>query len=166
MHGAPHEPRWHVEGAYNPSDRGSNAGGEHIVLDEPLRAGRLVRSAGDPLCKPRGKFWGLTGPVVRTANCHHCIRQALRLGMKFHARATLDFGRSWSVILFFDQGRPTQLHLRSRWFRSPPPVLPTTPSEEALLRAVRAVDPGATKVTLGPMKAIGPGEVEGEAGVE
>jgi|GEM_PF-5179712 len=166
MLGTPHELQWHVEGAYNPSDRGSNAGGEHIVLDEPLHAGRLVRSVGDPLCKPRGKFWGLTGLRERPANCHHCIRQALRLGMQFHARAALDFGRSWSVVLFFDQGRPTQLHLRSRWFRYPPPVPLSTPSEEELLRAVRAVAPGVTKVTLGPMKVIGPGEVEGDAGVE
>ena len=140
--------RRHVEGAYNPSDRGSSAGGDHLVLDEPLRFGRLVREAGDPLCKPAKKFCGLTGPVDRQVTCHHCIRQAFRLGWDFEAMPQLDLGRIWSARLVIEKGRPERVEFRNRWFGSPPPIPPTPPTPERLLSAVRTLVPSVEHVSV------------------
>jgi len=141
--------RRHIEGAYNPSDRGSSAGGNHIVLEEPLQFGRLVRQAGDALCKPAKKFWGLTGPGEdRVLDCHHCIRQAFRLGWDFDALAALDLGRSWSATLVIEGGHALRVEYRSRWFGHPPPIPPTVPSAERLLRAVSPLVPEAKRLAL------------------
>jgi hypothetical protein len=159
--------KWHAEGAYNPSDRGSNAGADHIVLEEPVHVGRLVRAKGDPLCKPAKKFWGLTGPdKSRVVTCHHCIRQALRLGMPIDAQAALDVGRSWSASLIIEKGCPAHVVLRSRWFRHPPPEPPTPPSDDRLLRVVQAIAPSVRAVRVTQMKPTGPADLEGTAVVE
>jgi hypothetical protein len=36
-------------------------GADHIVVDEPVRIGRLRREPGDALSRTRAKFWGLSG---------------------------------------------------------------------------------------------------------
>jgi len=51
--------RWHVAHAYTAQETGSYGGGDHVVVDEPVRVGRLVREPGDALSRPRKKFWGL-----------------------------------------------------------------------------------------------------------
>jgi hypothetical protein len=162
---------WHVEGSYNPSDRGSSKSGNHLVLDVPLRAGRLVRDKGDPLCKPKGKFWGLTGPdrnrgEPRVIDCHACVQQALRLGFNFDAAQSLDLGRSWSAKLVIEQGRPRRVMLRSRWFMQPPVQPPEPPSEQSLLRAVQAIAPSVRAVRIDRMEPAGFNEVAGMALVE
>ena len=50
---------WHVEHAYTPSETATYGGADHVVVDEEVRIGRLVRRPGDALSRPRKKFWGL-----------------------------------------------------------------------------------------------------------
>jgi hypothetical protein len=52
---------WHVEHAYTPRETAMYGGADHIVVDEEIRIGRLVRKPGDALSRPRAKFWGLSG---------------------------------------------------------------------------------------------------------
>lgn len=52
---------WHVEHAYTPRETALYGGADHIVVDEEIRIGRLVRKPGDALSRPRAKFWGLSG---------------------------------------------------------------------------------------------------------
>lgn len=51
--------RWHIAHAYTAQETGSYGGADHIVVDESIRIGRLVREPGDALSRPRKKFWGL-----------------------------------------------------------------------------------------------------------
>jgi len=50
---------WHVEHAYTPRETATYGGADHIVVDEEVRIGRLVRHPGDALSRSRQKFWGL-----------------------------------------------------------------------------------------------------------
>jgi len=52
--------RWHVEHAYTPRETAMYGGADHVVVDDPVRIGRLVREPGDALSRPRAKFWGLS----------------------------------------------------------------------------------------------------------
>jgi hypothetical protein len=69
----------HVAHAYTPRETGGYGGRDHIVVDEFVSHGRLWRVAGDALCKPRGKFWGLH-PVDagRPPTCKRCVAIAGR----------------------------------------------------------------------------------------
>jgi hypothetical protein len=71
-----------VYGAYNPSDRGNSAGGNHLVVSEDLARGRLRREAGDALCKPERKFWGLYKHPERKPTCKRCLEISARLGLQ------------------------------------------------------------------------------------
>ena len=51
--------RWHVEHAYTPRETATHGGGDHVVVDEKIQIGRLVRHPGDALSRSRAKFWGL-----------------------------------------------------------------------------------------------------------
>jgi hypothetical protein len=51
---------WHVEHAYTPRETAMYGGADHVVVDEPVRLGRLRREPGDALSRPRAKFWGLS----------------------------------------------------------------------------------------------------------
>jgi hypothetical protein len=51
--------RWHVAHAYTAQETATYGGADHIVVDEPIRIGRLVRETGDALSRPKKKFWGL-----------------------------------------------------------------------------------------------------------
>jgi len=53
--------RWHIEHAYTPNETAGYGGADHIIVDEPLRTGRLRREPGDALSRRRSKFWGLSG---------------------------------------------------------------------------------------------------------
>jgi hypothetical protein len=70
-----------VYGAYNPSDRGNSAGGNHLVVSEAFVGGRLRREAGDALCKPARKFWGLYEHAERKPTCKRCLEIAARHGL-------------------------------------------------------------------------------------
>jgi hypothetical protein len=50
---------WHVAHAYTAQETATYGGADHIVVDEPVRIGRLVREPGDALSRPKRKFWGL-----------------------------------------------------------------------------------------------------------
>jgi hypothetical protein len=52
---------WHVEHAYTPRETAMYGGADHVVVDEEVRVGRLVRHPGDALSRPRAKFCGLSG---------------------------------------------------------------------------------------------------------
>jgi hypothetical protein len=52
--------RWHVEHAYTPRETATYGGADHIVVDEEVRVGRLVRQPGDALSRVRSRFWGLS----------------------------------------------------------------------------------------------------------
>ena len=156
--------RWHAEGAHNPSDRGANRSVSHIVVDEPVSTGRFERGIGDPLCKPAKKFWGLTGHRDQdVVSCHDCIKQALRLGIEFDARASLDLGRSWYAGFVVEGGRPQRVDLRSRWFRYPPGVPPEPPSEDRMLRAVQAIAPSVRAVHIDRLEPLGDHGIGGVA---
>ncbi len=51
--------RWHVAHAYTAQETATYGGADHIVVDGPVRIGRLVREPGDALSRPKRKFWGL-----------------------------------------------------------------------------------------------------------
>ena len=156
---------FHVEDVYNPSDRGSQPGGNHLVVEAPLHEGRLHRNAGDPLCKPAEKFWGLTGRHAERVTCHNCARMALRLGLPFDGHVALDFGRSWSIRLIIEHGRSDRMEIRNRWFRVPPVESPTPPDADRLLREVQAIDPHARSVVLREFEQTGPYDWQGSASV-
>jgi hypothetical protein len=72
----------HVEHAFTPRETGGYGGRDHIVVEQPLTAGRIRRAAGDALCKPAVKFWGLQrSSGTRPASCARCIALAERLGL-------------------------------------------------------------------------------------
>jgi len=52
--------RWHVAHAYTPRETATHGGADHIVVDDEVRIGRLVRHPGDALSRPARKFWGLS----------------------------------------------------------------------------------------------------------
>ena len=129
--------------------------------------GRFERGSVDPLCKPAKKFWGLTGHRDQdVVSCHDCIKQALRLGIEFDARASLDLGRSWYAGFVVEGGRPQRVDLRSRWFRYPPGVPPEPPSEDRMLRAVQAIAPSVRAVHIDRLEPLGDHEIGGVALLE
>ena len=63
----------HVEYAFHKRQGARSNGDYHAVLDQPLTSGHLYRAAGDALCKPRDKFWGLeVGNPDALVNCGRC----------------------------------------------------------------------------------------------
>jgi hypothetical protein len=70
--------RWHSVAMDNPTQNhtGTTNGSGHIVLDEPYRAGRLVRDTGQPLCgAPTANLFGDTNHVT----CKRCLELAQRI---------------------------------------------------------------------------------------
>ena len=68
--------------AYTPNEQASYGGGEHLVVDHAVVLGRIKRDAGDALCKPRHKFWGL-GQVDRAYKlCRRCRELAERYDLE------------------------------------------------------------------------------------
>jgi hypothetical protein len=70
-----------VYGAYHPRDAGNAAGSDHLVVSTDLVSGRLRRAAGDALCKPAQKFWGLYSHPERKPTCKVCLEIARRHGL-------------------------------------------------------------------------------------
>lgn len=67
--------------AWNACSRGRAAGGDHLLLIEPLERGRLVRARGDALCKPIHRFSALepnNGVGAVAAPCTKCSAMAAR----------------------------------------------------------------------------------------
>lgn len=64
--------------AFSPRQGNFSNGAYHLVTPEAFRSGRLVRNAGDALCKPRKRFWGLERANAE-ASCAACLRIAARL---------------------------------------------------------------------------------------
>lgn len=66
--------------AYSPRENVGSGGGDHIVCLQGFTHGRLTRAAGDPLCKPAAKFWGLDRcSDGREATCVKCAEIAERI---------------------------------------------------------------------------------------
>ena len=55
--------RWYVAHAYTPRETASHGGADHVIVDEEVRIGRVVRQPGDALSRPAKKFWGLARVV-------------------------------------------------------------------------------------------------------
>lgn len=70
-----------VYGAYHPRDAGNAAGRDHLVVSVAFSKGRLRREAGDALCKPARKFWGLHSHPERKPTCKRCLDLAARHGL-------------------------------------------------------------------------------------
>lgn len=51
--------RWRIAHAYTARETANYGGADHIVVNEPIRIGRLVREPGDALSRPRRKFLAL-----------------------------------------------------------------------------------------------------------
>ena len=76
----------HTEYAFNPRQGAMSNGSYHAILDQPLHVGRLRREAGDPLCKPARKFWGLNpGNRKGGVNCARCLSLMQRYGVSVEA---------------------------------------------------------------------------------
>lgn len=71
---------YHVAYAYSPRENVGSNGSTHIITERAFSEGRMVREAGDALCKPSGKFWGLR-ETERAARCRRCLSIAERLGI-------------------------------------------------------------------------------------
>lgn len=67
--------------AYSPRQTAWSYANYHAVLDQPLDAGRLHRKAGDALCKPAQRFWGLERITTSPVDCPRCIELAERHGV-------------------------------------------------------------------------------------
>src|SRR5215470_4584013 len=52
--------RSHVAHAYTAQETATYGGADHIVVDEPVRIGRLKRDPGDALSRPHSKFLNLS----------------------------------------------------------------------------------------------------------
>ena len=50
---------WHVAHAYTAQETATYGGADHVVVDEPIRIGRLSREPGDALSRPARKFLAL-----------------------------------------------------------------------------------------------------------
>lgn len=80
-------PTFALRHAYTGRCTGNYSGGDHIVVATgELASGRLRRKAGDALCKPASKFWGLYpghdhGDRQRDSTCKSCLAKADRLGI-------------------------------------------------------------------------------------
>ena len=73
----------HVRYAFNRRQGGAYNGKYHLVLNRPLSAGRLTRRAGDALCKPSNKFWGLEkGSEYAAVDCPTCLQRAERYSIQ------------------------------------------------------------------------------------
>lgn len=71
----------HVRYAFHPRQGARSRGGYHAILDGPLNVGRLHRVAGDALCKPRGRFWGLYEGNPSPVDCVRCVALMERHGV-------------------------------------------------------------------------------------
>jgi hypothetical protein len=67
--------------AYTPNERGHYGGGDHIVVFEGFKDGRLIRKAGDALCRPRHKFNCLGETDFDMPTCKRCLELAARIGI-------------------------------------------------------------------------------------
>lgn len=72
--------------AYSPGERATGSGKYHLITEVDVADGRLRRAAGDPLCKPADKFWGVSrlpeSDKARTKEawvCKRCREVAARL---------------------------------------------------------------------------------------
>lgn len=83
----PNVPSAHVRTAYHLRQGPNMNNGEHAVLDQPLHSGRLGREAGDALCKPQAKFWGLYESPDREVSCPRCLLMAERHGITIRTAA-------------------------------------------------------------------------------
>lgn len=74
--------RWHAVACDNPTQNhtGTTNGADHIVVDEALAIGCIVRQPGDALCRPVSRAWGANlwgesnGPT-----CKRCLEIAERI---------------------------------------------------------------------------------------
>lgn len=72
----------HAGYAYQPRQGARSVSHSHAVLDQPLKAGRLVRDTGDALCRPRRDFWGLESVKdEHSVTCPRCVARAERYGV-------------------------------------------------------------------------------------
>lgn len=72
----------HIRYAFNRRQGPSSNGKYHLILDQPLHTPRLNRGAGDALCRPASKFWGLErGSAQAAADCPICLQRAERYGV-------------------------------------------------------------------------------------
>lgn len=71
----------HVEYAFSRREGPNSLGRYHLVLDQPLTAGRLHRETKDALCKPGRKFWGLEARPRSEPDCPRCLQLASQHGI-------------------------------------------------------------------------------------
>lgn len=82
------KPLLHTAHAYSPRENVGSNGGRHLCLNYDMSIGRISRGAGDALCKPYRKFWGLGNEEELDgrkpyggATCKRCIEIATRGGL-------------------------------------------------------------------------------------
>lgn len=70
--------------AYSPRQGALTVARDHTVLSGWFRLGQLQRKAGDALCKPRKRFWGLEDTRDgREATCPTCLERMARYGLEY-----------------------------------------------------------------------------------
>lgn len=68
--------------AFNPRQGDRSDARYHAVIDTPIAEGRFVRAAGDALCRPARKFWGLAVGNPSAVNCPRCLVLAQRYDVR------------------------------------------------------------------------------------
>lgn len=85
----------HIEHAYTPRETATHGGGDHVVVEQEVRIGRILRTRGDALCRPRRRFWGLArGGEAHVPSCRRCIAIAGRAIAEPGSVRTAPAGRS------------------------------------------------------------------------
>ena len=74
----PSRPIAHSEYAFNPRQGAMSFARYHAVLDQDMARGQFSRRAGDALCKPRRKFWGLSPGASDSVDGPRCLELAAR----------------------------------------------------------------------------------------
>ncbi|MFS1429222.1 hypothetical protein LMH73_019250 [Vibrio splendidus] len=76
---------YHLEYAYSPNENTGSKGKYHVVVDEALIAGRYSRKVGEPLCKTKNSFSGLSeshNHGITPSVCKSCVERMIRLANK------------------------------------------------------------------------------------
>ncbi|MFX4226346.1 MAG: hypothetical protein ACFHHU_00220 [Porticoccaceae bacterium] len=113
----PFAPGLTVECAYSPRQGPASGGKDHIVLLNAFSQGRLKRAKGDALCKPRGKFWGLSessDPNSLKHVCSTCRDRAQQLGFIVEGQMRLFGSEEETLAALMAAGRNAAENGKSR----------------------------------------------------
>ena len=71
--------KFHTEYAYSPNENINSKGKDHLILEEPIKARKLIRNLNDPLCKTANKFNNLQNVYNSNVSCEKCIQKMITI---------------------------------------------------------------------------------------